>query len=253
MKSILKYVILTAIRDWLFVGLFISLTIAFGISSLLGSIALVERAETSLVYIAGSSRMIFVIGIILFVCFYIRKSFENKEVDFILSKSISRNKIILSYLLGFTLIASIILVPIAIILLFSHINKIGLLYWLISIIFEISIIINFAILTSLILKSAISSILASLGFYIISRMMAFFVLTVQIPKSLSNINDFNSFLELILKILSIVFPRIDLFTKSDWLIYGVANAHMTTILIQSLIYIPLLIFMSFYDFNKKQF
>ena len=254
MIPILKYILLTAVRDWLFLGLFIILILAFFVSSILSSTFLVENSETFMIYMSSSARIIFVLGIVLFVCFYIRRSFDNKEIDFILSKSISRNKVILSYLLGFILVFFLILIPVLVVLLINSIDLIGLFYWSISIILEVSIIINFSILSSFILRSAVSSILISLSFYILSRMMAFFVLTIQIPKSLSNVDSLYSVLELILKILSILTPRLDLFTKSDWLIYGVGEVnHLFIILLQSLIYILLLIFMSFYDFNNKQF
>lgn len=254
MKSILKYILLTAIRDRLYVGLFIILLAAFGISFVLGSTTLVEESQTTIVYIAGSSRMIFAIGMILFVSFYVHKSFENREVEFVLSKSIARHKLILAYLIGFVAVAALILLPLTAALFLVKANKIGLLYWFLSLIFEALIVITFSLLAALILKSAVSSVLASLGFYALSRMMGFFVLTIKIPKSTSDVSNWDLSLKALLKIISIAFPRLDLFAKSDWLIYGMNNfSDFSIILGQSLVYIPLLIFMSFYDFNCKQF
>lgn len=254
MNSILKYIILTAIRDRLYVGLFAILIAAFGISVFLGETALSERQQMTIVYIAGSCRMIFAIGMILFVCFHIRRSFDNKEVEFILSKSISRHKFIFTYLLGFVLVALMILVPIFIVMLIIVTNKIGLIFWALSILFEMLIIITFSILAALILKSAVSAVLASLGFYVISRMMGFFVLTIKIPESLADVNSVNRAMHTVLKILSFIFPRLDLFAKSDWLIYGISNySSVMVVTIQSLIYIPLMISMAFYDFKRKQF
>ena len=254
MKSILKYILLTAIRDRLYGGLFIILLAAFGISSVVGGTALSEQAQATMVYVAGSSRMIFAIGMILFVCFYVRKTFENREVEFVLSKSISRHSFIFAYLLGFISVALLIIVPLVILLFFMKANLVGLSYWALSLLFESLIIITFSLLASLILRSAVSAVLASLGFYIISRMMGFFVLTIQIPKTTADFENLDRFLKAILKIVSIIFPRLDLYGKSEWLIYGVVNSSDIYIILgQSLIYIPLMIFMAFYDFNRKQF
>jgi len=254
MNSILKYIILTAIRDRLYFGLFAILIAAFGISVLLGDTALSEKTQMTIVYIAGSSRMIFVIGMVLFTCFHIRRSFDNKEVEFILSKPISRHKFIFTYLLGFILVALMILLPLFLVLLIIATNKIGLIFWSLSIIFEMLIIITFSILAALILKSAVSAVLASLGFYVISRMMGFFVLTIKLPETIADVNSFQRIMHAFLKILSFVFPRLDLFAKSDWLIYGISNySGIMVITIQSLIYIPLMIFMAFFDFKRKQF
>jgi ABC-type transport system involved in multi-copper enzyme maturation permease subunit len=254
MLSILKYILLTAIRDRLYVGLFVILLAAFGISCALGDASLVENSQATIAYIAGSSRMIFVIGMILFVCFYVRKSFENREVEFILSKPISRHRLIFAYLLGFVLVALLIIVPLAVLLFFMKANAIGLIYWSASLFFEALIIITFSLLAALILKSAVSAVLASIGFYILSRMMGFFVLTIKIPESASDFATTDRILHVVLKAISVVFPRLDLYSKSDWLIYGVSNfSDFYIVLGQSLIYIPLIIFMAFYDFNRKQF
>ncbi len=254
MKSVFKYILLTAIRDRLYIGLLIILTAAFGISAILGSTFIVEADQTSIVYIAGSFRMIFAVGMILFSCFYVRKSFDNKEVEFILSKSISRHSLIFAYMLGFVLVALFVFIPIAIILLIAKANFIGLVFWLLSVLFEIFILISVAVLSSLILKNAISSIFATLGFYILARMMAFFVLTIDIPDSYVDFNSVQRSLKSFLKFISFIFPRLDQFAQSEWLIYGITDYKSVIITsIQGLIYVPLLTFMSFFDFNKKQF
>jgi hypothetical protein len=227
---------------------------AFGISSVLGTASLVEQAQTTIAYVAGSARTIFLVGMILFVCFYVRKTFENREVEFILSKSISRHSFIFAYLLGFILVALLVIIPLVILLFFMEANLLGLAYWTLSLVLESLIIITFSLLAALILKSSVSAVMASLGFYIISRMMGFFVLTVKIPQSLSDFATLDRVLNSVLKIISVAFPRLDLYGKSEWLIYGAVNlTDIYIILVQSIIYIPLMIFMAFYDFNRKQF
>lgn len=254
MKSVLKYILLTAVRDRLYLGLFLILFAAFGISMLLGEASTVEQSHMAIVYIAGSSRAIFILGMILFTCFYVRRSFDNKEVEFILSKSVSRPSLIMAYLLGFVIVSLFIFIPISLVLWIFEADIVGLLFWLLSILFEVFIIIAFGVLSSLILKNAISAILATLGFYILARMMAFFVLTIDIPDSALDFNTWQNALNSFMKFLSFIFPRLDLFAKSDWLIYGVSDYKNVIIpIVQSLIYIPLMAFMSFYDFSKKQF
>ncbi|MFC1659629.1 hypothetical protein ACFL0U_03625 [Pseudomonadota bacterium] len=255
MKSILKYILLTAFRDKLFIGLLVVLCGAFGISSFLGNTALVEKAEMTIIYSAASMRVISAIGIILFVCFYIRRSFEHKEIQFILAKAISRDKFILSYWLGFSLVSLIITsFPIILMAFFTKSGAFDLIIWGVSLILEMSIIITFALVSSLILGSAISSVLATFGFYFISRMMGFFVYTVDIPDSVQDLNSWMRLGEGVLKFISVIFPRLDLFTKSEWLIYKVTNIDdLKIILFQSLIYITLMLFVSFFDFRRKQF
>lgn len=257
MKPILKYILLSGTRDRLYLGLFISLILTFSLSIFLGSTALVEEQQMTTAYIGGLSRGVLIVGVILFVCLNINRAFENKEVEFILSKSISREQFIFSYIAGFFIAVLLIIVPLVVaILVVTKADKFGLLIWSLSLLSELMIVISFALLASLILRNSFSSIMATLGFYIISRLMGMFVMAINLPaKVTSNTFEFSArSFGFVLKILSAVFPRLDLFGQSDWLNYGVTDfGNLKLILIQSLIYIPLMIFMAFHDFKKKQF
>jgi len=254
MRSILKYILLSAIRDKLYIGLFITLAASFGLSILLGSTALTEQQQMTASFISGSSRAILAIGMILFVCLNINRAFENKEVEFIISKSISREQFILGYLFGFLLATLFIFIPLNIaILLLVKANIYGLFIWSLSLFLELTILISFSLLVSLILKNSFSAIMASFGFYIISRLMGVFVLAISIPDSIDMVNK-NNILQTALKLLSAIFPRLDLFAQSKWLNYGFNNILIFKIIVvQSAIYIALMLFMAFHDFKKKQF
>lgn len=256
MKSILKYILLSGTRDKLYLGLFISLIITFSLSIFLGSTAMTEQQQMTTAYISGLSRGVLVIGTILFVCLSITRAFENKEVEFIISKAISREQFILSYLLGFFVAILMILIPLVVAIFFvTKADKFGLLIWSLSLFSELMIMISFSLLASLILRNSFSSIMASLGFYILSRLMGVFVLAINLPEDFTKELTFSTHsFSIVLKFLSAVFPRLDLFGQSEWLNYGVSNFdNLQIIFIQSLIYIPLMIFMSFHDFKKKQF
>jgi len=253
MKSILKYILLTGIRDRLYIGLFITLISSFSLSIFLGQTALTEQQQMTSAYIAGSSRAILAIGMILFVCLNVSRAFENKEVEFIISKSISREKFILGYLAGFFLAAFFILIPLIIaIFAVTKASSLGLLIWSLSLLAELLIVISFSLLASLILKNSFSAIMASFSFYIISRLMGMFVMAINLPEDLAQTK--NHILASALKLLSALFPRLDLFGQSEWISYGISDfSNVKVILWQSLIYIPLMLFMSFHDFKKKQF
>ena len=57
----------------------------------------------------------------------------------------------------------------------------------------------------------------------------------------------------LMKTLSILFPRLDLFAQTKLLVYGSENSIFTTIIIQSMIYILIMLCIAFYDFRKKEF
>ena len=109
MKTLFKFILLTGLRDKLYLSLLIILGGIFGLSNLVSFSALSEETQMQLVYFSFLSRVVIVCGMILFICFYINKEFENKEIDFILSKPISRSTLILSYWTSFNLISLILI------------------------------------------------------------------------------------------------------------------------------------------------
>jgi ABC-type transport system involved in multi-copper enzyme maturation permease subunit len=254
-KNILKYIVLTAVKDWFFMALLIGLFAVFGISSLLGFTALNEEGAMQLVVFAGSTRLLLVCGITIFICFYIARSFENKEISFILSKSISREKFVFSYWLGFNLVSQMLLIPIVILILmfFGNVNIGGILQWFISMSFELAIMTGFSVAISLIIKSPVFSVLSTFGFYILSRMMGFFVNLMYVGSDSKMAGILVDISNGIFKGISSLVPRLDLFGQTTWLIYGGDPKLLLIVLLQGLIYVPLLFMIAFYDFKKKQF
>ncbi len=253
MKAIIKFIILNSLRDKIYFAIFSLIIGAFFLAILLGSTMINEQQQSSVVFFAGYLRLIIIVGFIIFTCLTITKSIDNKEIEVIISKSISREKFILSYYFGFICcFLMIFLACFALIICFFQFNWLGLLAWSLSLILEACILISFAILTSLMLNKSFIAIFSSLAFYIISRMMGVFVLAIEIPQTIAQAKS--SMLQILLKIISIAIPRLDLFTQSSWLINQFQDFYqLKIILLQSLIYIPLLTFMSFHDFRKKEF
>lgn len=255
MGTIIRYILLTASRDWLFVGLFILVLLAYGLSLFTGGTALVEQQQMVLTFFAGTSRVMLVIGLIVFVCFNIRRSFENREIEAMLSKPLSRTRFIVAYWSGFVVLSFIAAVPVMGILLTLNTPDLkGLIYWGASYFCEVALVVAFALVAALIMRSAVSAVLASFAFYILSRLMGFFVAAMNNPYSLTGGEKWSGLLEAVLKCISVIIPRLDLFAKSNWLIYGVEGQQDLWIFqVQSLVYIPLLLGLAWFDFRRKQF
>jgi len=255
MQTIIRYILLTALRDWLFIGLFGVILMAYGISLFMGSTALVEQDQMTLAYFAGSSRIILMVGLIVFVCFHVKRAFEQREVEAILSKPISRVQFVIAYWLGFAILSLLAVLPVlGVILLLGSPDKIGLLYWGSSLFLEASLLVAFALLTSLIMQGSVSPVLSCFAFYMVSRLMGFFVATMNEPASLMVSGQVSRIMEWVLKIISTIVPRLDLYAKSTWLIYGVKNQpDLWVFQAQSVVYITLLVSVAVFDFRRKQF
>ena len=249
----MRYILMTAQRDSLFLGLAISVIFAAYIAFFLGTTAAVEEGQTSMVYAAGISRIILILGLVIFVAFHIRRSFENREIDLMLVHPISRTKFILSYLLGYSIIALFFVLFAAIVLyLLAHIHSLnqnleGLGIWTLSVLLEAVIMSTLAMTASLILRSTVITVLLSLGFYVLSRMAGFVLMIVNKPG-----NEGFSFD--IFEHISKLIPRMDFFGKTEWLLYGYkTNEEVYLFLAQAAIYTTLLAAIAIYDFKKKEF
>ncbi len=255
MITTIRYVLLTALRDWLFMGLLGSLLVAVFISYFMGSTVLVEKNEIASSFTAGSTRIILVVGMIVFVCFHVRRAFENKEIELMLSRPISREQFVVSYWLGFSVVATIIVAVITLFIMsFYGFNYKGLSFWATTMEFEILIVIAFSVFASIILKSSVSSVMLSFGFYIISRMIGFFSYVLE-KHPATEILSFDFYSHKVIWLASYLLPRLDLFCQSKWLIYGVNFSEFNWFIpvVQTAIYVPLLLTMAAIDFKRKQF
>ena len=257
---ITRYTMITATRDWLFLGILIMVMIAAGLSVFFGSNALAEQSHMIASYLSASTRGIIITGLVLFVCFNIRRSFENKEIELMLSKPISRTSFVFSYFIGFSALSFVIICPLVmLIILLEQVellqaDLVGVLVWGVSLYLESLIMMAFAFFAALFFKSAISSVFLCIGFYLLSRMFGFFLISVHNPMSLMRSGDIGYYGERILYYISIFLPRLDMFAKSEWVVYGIGHAEQISVfMVSAVIYIPLILYMACFDLLRKQF
>ncbi|MEK6746233.1 MAG: hypothetical protein AABY33_04305 [Pseudomonadota bacterium] len=252
MLTNIRYIMITALRDWLFIGLFVGILVATAISATLGSTAFIEETEMTLSFASSSSRLILMAGLIVFICFHIRNAFDTKEIDVILSRPISRSNLVISYWLGFSFVGLLLTIPVvAIIAFIGPVNFAGFIGWSLSLLLEMGIVVALSLFSAFTMRSAVTAVLGCMGFYILSRMMAFFVFT-------SNSGMFNDIkfvgLKWALQAISTLLPRLDFFAKSDWLVYGfVSQQDWQVCIAQALVFIPLLLAATMIDFRRRQF
>ncbi len=252
MLTNIRYILITALRDWLFLGLLIGVLCATGISAVLGGTAFLEEREMTMTFASGSARIMLMIGLIVFVCFHIRNAFDTKEIDVILSRPISRSNLVIAYWLGFALVSFLLTVPVVAILGLIGVNDWGgYVGWGVSLVLEAGLVVALALFSAFTLRSAVASVLACMGFYVLSRMMEFFVLTAH-----GGIGRGGGYIlfDYILSTVAVVVPRLDLFTKSEWLVYGFDTSRdWIVVLAQTVIFVPVLLLASIADFRRKQF
>lgn len=260
MWAIIEYIILTASRDKLFIGILLLVLSAIGLGSFIGNSSVVEQVQSVTAIVGGTAAYLIILGLTVFACFHIKRSFENKEIELFLTKPITRSKFILSYFIGMSVVAALIVVPLLITMLalqnigFLYGHKIDYTYWCLSLYMECLIVIMFAIFAALLLKSAVISVLATLGFYIFAKITGLFFILLNNPIASGFNNPISLGSKKLLHFICLLFPRLDLFSQTEWLIYGFTGIELLIRLLAStLVFLTLTILCAIYDFKKYEF
>jgi hypothetical protein len=269
--TLVRYVLTAAIRDRLILVMFLMIASGAALATFMGSSALTEQESFSLVFGAAGLRFLGVFGVVLFCSFYMRRSFETKEVEFLLSRPISRMTFLFSHAAAFMILALMISCGVTVAAFFLGKPDVsGLIFWGGSLFIETSIMAGVALFFSLVLSSASGVALSALGFYVLTRMIG----TLLGILSVAPENVIFQMLGYVLKVISAVVPRLDIMGQTSWLVYGVdgsggigmlrnagAFAEMMMaqigiggfIWLQGIIFMLLLLAAAAFDFSRREF
>jgi hypothetical protein len=271
-RPLVKFILTAALRDKLMITLLTMIGCGGALAIFLGGASITEKESFALVFGAAGLRFLGVIGIVLFCCFYVRRSFETKEVEFLLSRPISRLSFLFSHAAAFMILAVLVTIALtAVVALLGKPSPSGLVAWGLSVAIENMIMAVSSLFFSMVLSSAAGSALATLGLYVLSRLIGTLLGIAALPPEgkwvyalLNNAMD----------VISIVVPRLDMMGQTSWLVYGVEGsggigfltragtyAHevmshlgiLGFMTVQGAFFVALLLAASAYDFLRRQF
>ena len=244
---------MAAVRDRLIVSLMLLTIVGACLSIFLGSAAMIEYDQFAVVFTAGGLRFAGALGLILFAVFFIRRSFDNKDVEYLLSRPLSRTSFLLSHAVAFSMIAVLLalVIGLAVVAVRPFGMGMGHVLWVVSLMAEFVIVINAALFFSMVLTSAASSALAVMGLYVLARLMGQLLGIAGVAMSVPGL----PVLQYAMQIVSMVTPRLDLMAQTTWLVYPdqIGNVNLTFIIFQGIFYTMLLLAASLVDLNRRQF
>jgi Cu-processing system permease protein len=245
------YILKCAKKDKIFFSMLGALVFGFLFACFIGSTAAYEQSQMQIVYASGIFRVIFVYGFAIFNAFFITKMFQTREIETLLAGPVPRSSLIFSLMLANFILISLLVLTAVILLkcvFFGVIPTTHLAIWAGSLVCETMMIVAITSLFALMLENTTSAILLTTIFYITSRIMGFIVSSITLKMQGVSIQKV---LEFLIMPIAVFFPRLDLFSQSSWLIYTDAIPNLTIIVMQSLVYIPLIFLACVIDFNKK--
>lgn len=251
---LIRYVLTAARRDKLFLSLLAIMVVGVFISLFMSTSAVIEKEHFSIVYLASSLRMLGLIGLILFVVFFIRRSFTDRDVEYLLTRPVSRQSFIISHAAAFSLLSLAISVLISLALTyfcFQIGHGKGALYWSAGLICEYILLVNVALFFSMVLVSPVGAALSTLGFYVLGRLMGQLLYIAKHPSI--DVPGYD-ILSGAFQMISMLIPRLDLMTQTSWLLYGPQSAgDFLFIIAQSVIFLFLILLAALIDLRRRQF
>jgi len=247
-----RYILMAARRDRFFIAVVGFLIVTICLSVFFGSSAVTEQDHFARTFAAFGFRIFGVVSLTLFIVSYIRRSFDNRDIDYLLSRPISRIQFVLSHATGFSclaLIAALILGGTTVALETGNLHQ-GVFLWWVSIAVEFIIMANVAMFFSFVIGSTTACMGAVFGFYLLSRLIGEILGILQKGASSSLMTLLSKFMELI----SIFIPRLDLMGQTKWILYGMpTEISFGFVIAQGFVFLFLIILGTVIDLHRRQF
>ena len=248
--AIAAYTLLEALRNrllWL-VGAFIGA--AFVLAEFLGEVAITETAEVQSAFLGAVLRLSTVFMLSLFVITSTVREFNDKVLELVLSQPIPRASYYFGKLAGYSVVAvfSAILCG-AFLCLYAPAGQVAV--WSVSLALELLLVIALSLLCLFTFSHVTLALSAVVAFYVLARIIGALQRIAESPLLESQAVSHVVQLHLI-KALGLVMPSLDTFTASSWLVYHDAQwADLGPILLQTVIYLALLVAAGLFDLYRK--
>lgn len=250
---LVSYALTAAFRDRLLMTMVVAMVVCTSLSIFMASAAVTEKDQFMVVFSAGSLRLAGVFGLVLFIVFFIRRSFEARDIEFLLARPVGRVQLILSIALAFAIIGALMAAVkgLCIYLLQPSLFGEGRILWMASMGVENIIMACAALFFSLILSSAAMAAMATLGLYVLARMMGQILgILAATPENYLLADGLHH----VMQYIAVITPRLDLMGQTSWLIYGPSGAvGFSFLAAQGAAFTALILIAALIDFVRRQF
>jgi ABC-type transport system involved in multi-copper enzyme maturation permease subunit len=249
--TIAYYTVLEAARNRLLYLVALILAVALAFALFLKQVAITESGDIQLAFLAALFRFAAVFVAAAFVVVSQVREANDKVMDVLLTRDLSRAEYLFGKLLGYLAAALLLAILFALPLcFFAPVNR--ALTWGLSLFLELSIVASLSLFCVLTFNQVVGSLAAVSGFYALSRSMA----ALQLIGA-SRVGEGNLLLDkvanAVLEVIAFLLPRLDLFTQTAWLLGQDAPINAPWLVAQSVIYVALLSFAALFDLKRKNF
>jgi hypothetical protein len=247
-----RYVLTAVLRDRVIQLMIVLMLLGLSAALFLGNTAIVEKKVFTIAMAATILRILSVLGLVTFISFFVRRAFESREIDYLLATPLTRHKLLFSFAAAFVSVAFILAAIMSAILFVLEQYNIGWLIWSLSVFVELGITAMIALFFSIALKSATVSVLSSLGYYSLARMLGAMI-GILTTKFEAQVYVYRT-VDYIVKLIATITPRFDLLSQGAWLVYGnAAGVSLWMLPVQFVVFCALFFFAAAFDLRRSQF
>ena len=246
-----RFTFLEAVRNRLFTLVIVGLVCILGLTEFIGDLAITETRAVQSSLTASGLRFFAVCVVALFVVTSMVREFNDKGFEMLLSLSMTRVSYYFGKFAGFALL-SIVIITAASLILLLYSPPADVLIWFISLLCESLIIIALSLLCLFTFNSITTAFTALIAFYLLARSMHVIQL-ISVSPILESKSFAHEFIDFVINAIAYVLPDLNLFTRSEWLVYGAHANDIVPVIIQTVIYLLLLVAAGLFDLYRKEF
>ena len=249
MFTIAYFTLLEALRCRLLLLMLMVVAGLFGLAQFLGELSITETRQAQASVMGSLLRVFSICATCLFVISSVLRELDDKGLELILSLPLPRHAYLFGKLTGFAGFSLCVAVLAALpLFLYAPAEAVGC--WMLSLFCEQLLLAAFSLLCLLAFANISLAFTLAMAFYLLSRSMEALRLLSAAPVLVSDANS-QVFMNFLVNALALLLPDLHAFTRSEWLVYGVDAAAVGTVLIQTLVYLPVLLSVGLFDLYRK--
>lgn len=225
-----------------------SLALGIAAAAFLSQVALTETLALQLAVLAALLRAAAVFLVAAQVTSATLREIQDKGLELMLSLPLSRSTHYLGRLAGFAACGALLSVLFGLVVLFWAPPAQAVL-WAVSLAFETALVAAAALFFAMTLSSVVAALAATAGLYLLARAMP--AIQALAARPLAEETWAGWLARHAVDALAFVLPRVDVATRTDWLVYGVSTNEVLTALAGLLLYIVLLTAAGLIDFHRR--
>ena len=254
MFTIARFTLLEAVRNRLFILIMAGVICLFVLAEFIGELSITETRQVQSAILSSLLRVFSISIISLFVITSALRELNDKGLEIILSLPMPRHQYLFGKLLGYGGLSLLISIIVSLPLLL-YAPTIPVICWFLSLFCEQALVISLSLVclftfANVTISFVTISFIAVMAFYFLSRSMETIRLLSESPILESNAFS-QDFIHCLVDAMALLLPDLSAFTKSDWLAYNVDFADMQIVIIQTMIYLTILLSAGLFDLYRK--